>query len=1399
MPMKKHLLLTLFLICSGVFALAQNPSNLIISEIWMGGNAGNSYVEITNIGNDTADLSNYFVAAGTNGGDIGSTNLFWVRLRGTLLPGKSYLIVPYQKADNTSTPEPGDSTNVTPSYYWAAADHILPPLNGLRPGESALRFYGGDDACGLVFDKDDDGIFNLALGDSVLDRVGWLLSKGEPGARYSYPEIAGVTDAPHDHVLIRKASVTRGNAGDFESGRGVSDEDSEWIVIPFNPIRTSHFFPTVKNHGNSFTWSMTSGTVTIGSGTMTVPWGVRRDSLYQQFAFGQNMAWFMRWGPDTLESTVVQAKDTLIVYLCGNTVTRQKYAITVAPPAESMNLVFPKIEGFVSGETGRWVITRYGVSDDFAATIDTIYNVPFGGRIDTLMTYLEIASNATWETDYFDDILRPDVKSGDKLVVTAQNGSKKEYYLDVAEFEGSHNAWLETILIDGDTLFGFTYQVTSYNLLMSYDSKSFPTIEAHPQNSDAHVTIKNPTNIRGDQEDRTALITVTAEDDTTVVVYQIKFDLEERFAEDFIVPPIFSQHMFGNGWHKGFEIVNPSSVPISLSDYLVITAQTQSFAAKIQDKAVNEKVRWGYELDSSKYAIGIYYTEVGSFVVDIDPGETFVHARINSYWATSGVADFLAMNTAPAAWTKYGFVDGFGMSVFQGRNIWLISIDNDSIFNGTKSADDPDDFHMVDMVGAVGIANNHTIEGVAYVQTDNKSFIRKPEIRFGNVENFGSYGTTPGTSEWIVSVLNTDVGAHTFSFYTDYLSTVYSLKYKVSLNSGPDETIEGVPATTTVTQFFGNLIKANEGQTLVVKSSDGSVTRAEGDAIVDGDKLHVTSKDGTNKTIYAITLGILDGNALLTSTVYTITVNGSNGTISGIPALTTVSDVMSNITVPESAFISLIDQDGNMVAEVATARDTLVEVETVAHDSLYLEVIAEDGTTITYRMSINVPAAPYVTSSIYLVYQDELIIDFFQPFSNVEVFMNNLVPSPGAGMKMYDNYGNLREFGIMYKDDYLVVTDQSQVSTIYTLNQLGDPLQAKAMDPTLKDLTVNGVTVTGFNKNTLLYNIGLPTTTVTIPVIAAVTTDPNATVEIWQAQNLRGDEEERTATVVARSERGVDILLYKVTFTLVLSTDATLKNLTVDGTTVSGFIKSKYSYKVGLPGGTTTVPVVVGVASYDSAEVMVTQATNIEGDSIARTAVVAVTAEDGTTKSTYTVTFVLGYVPSDNATLSDLKVDAVTVSGFEPGTLTYLVILPEGTTTVPILGAVAADDSATLVVTQAQNLTGSLAERTAVVVVTAEDGTQLTYQVTFEVAVGINNLDAGRIGIYTRNSILIVETSSFIQGDMIDVYNITGSLIHKRLITSTIEEINLNGGQGIYIVKVKNRSNVKVTRIVISE
>ena len=176
--------------------------------------------------------------------------------------------------------------------------------------------------------------------------------------------------------------------------------------------------------------------------------------------------------------------------------------------------------------------------------------------------------------------------------------------------------------------------------------------------------------------------------------------------------------------------------------------------------------------------------------------------------------------------------------------------------------------------------------------------------------------------------------------------------------------------------------------------------------------------------------------------------------------------------------------------------------------------------------------------------------------------------------------------------------------------------------------------------------------------------------------------------------------------------DAKLAGITVNGNAIDGFHADSLNYTVELPYGTTEIPVVAATASSNNATVAVTQAATVDG-----TATVLVTAEDGTTTRTYTVSFTLPAAQSTDATLKSLSIDGQALADFRADSLDYSHVIAFTVAAIPVISAEVNDISATMVITQAEAVPG-----TATVVVTAQAGNQQTYTVAISRAKAIKHL-----------------------------------------------------------------------------
>ena len=168
--------------------------NLFFSE-YAEGSSNNKYVEIYNPSSSSVNLSNYQIKGTNNGTAWGDNGERELALTGTLASNSVYIICT-DAADQT----------------------ILDKANLALPYESPVH-YNGNDAI-AIFGIDSSGNFSV-----IMDVIG--VQSSDPGP--AGWNVAGVTGATKDHTLVRKSSISKGNAN-WENSAGTSASDSEWEV-----------------------------------------------------------------------------------------------------------------------------------------------------------------------------------------------------------------------------------------------------------------------------------------------------------------------------------------------------------------------------------------------------------------------------------------------------------------------------------------------------------------------------------------------------------------------------------------------------------------------------------------------------------------------------------------------------------------------------------------------------------------------------------------------------------------------------------------------------------------------------------------------------------------------------------------------------------------------------------------------------------------------------------------------------------------------------------------------------------------------------------------------------------------------------------------------------------------
>lgn len=1122
--MKFKVLLFLML---GFYAVlqAQEPyRSLIITEARLT-DMHNAYIELTNMGDETVNLGEFEIGkvgpwtypTEVEGQwtiedwfDVHESDYFMLPER-DLAPGESYVIA------NVADWRP-EMFKVDPYEYGyqphkkemkKLADYAIhypeppgtPPADSITPKYQVLEVWNGRD-CWYVR-------HHYSETDSVvIDQVGGVFTEEDGTHINGAIDVAGIVGATGSYVLIRKFNQKQGNI-DFESGKGVDLQDSEWIPVPrlgSEGIGNRPALWTIGNHGNYVLVENTikSNTLEVdfANETITAPWGIRRDdSLMYQIEKMEGMAWHYHYKESHEDSAYLSARtgDKLTIYMCGDELQKKEFDIVVSPPTESDNIVIPKKpKDPETGFYGAWSAGLYAafcqVTDgipgmDTIKHINGVTGIAFATRKDSLLKYLEKAPNASWEFIWVDGVERTDLKNGDILRVTAENGDTKDYYIKVGKYIPSHDAYLSSITWPdipdiykgilgwiGDTIPNFTPTNFNYRVQIPADVDGIPALVSAARDLNTRVNVKRATNLQGTEQDKTVTFTSIAEDDTSIFEYNIILD-KEKFDENiqpYHAEPFISEFIFWEQWSNNFiEICNPGNQPLDLSDYMFYFGGDANPATAIESKeefnSRYKKYIPGYKWTSSdadwevQHNVAIQDLNVNPLV---QPGDVFVMGHIFQYkfanqyedWygKTWWVSEQCDIDFANDPWGEgYNSEHSAARSPWTGANFYLYKILNDSVKQGLKPATDPNDFELVDTWG-MG-------DGTAWaplgkeVQMVN-SFERKPEY-FEPKSGFQeSFGTTPEESEWTMTdplyfqQLNVGwpmeilfvadgLGTHNLNEITIYKSTVTSLIYKVSSGYSHEENIRGIITGTTVSDFKTNIIKANADQVLTLKTNaDGSILE-ETDVLANGDSLIVMSADSNNISKYVLEVSDegLSDDAVLTSESYDISVDGETGTIGGFDYGTNLKVVVNGVQLPAGATMQVIDENGAYVPMKRLNFDTTY-VDVQVNDQIFFEVVAEDGTTkITYQVTPNAePTDAFITSTLYMVDQEKALIDLVPEGTTVSALLGNLVPSSGASIKIIDKLGNEREKGYLYLDDKIVVTASDDETTkIYYLTMLG--------------------------------------------------------------------------------------------------------------------------------------------------------------------------------------------------------------------------------------------------------------------------------------------------------------------------------------------------------------------------
>ncbi|AVK83258.1 hypothetical protein C3943_06610 [Lysinibacillus sp. B2A1] len=302
----------------------------------------------------------------------------------------------------------------------------------------------------------------------------------------------------------------------------------------------------------------------------------------------------------------------------------------------------------------------------------------------------------------------------------------------------------------------------------------------------------------------------------------------------------------------------------------------------------------------------------------------------------------------------------------------------------------------------------------------------------------------------------------------------------------------------------------------------------------------------------------------------------------------------------------------------------------------------------------------------------------------------------------------------------IVVTAQNGVTQkTYTLAVT----RALSDDATLKSIAVDHGTLSpAFTANEETYTLQVEHGVTAINV-AAQPVDSQASVTINGSEKTSETialvaGQTTTIPIVVTAQNGVTQKTYTLAVTRVLSDDATLKSIAVDhGTLSPAFTANEETYTLQVEHGVTAIN--VAALPLDSQASVTINGSEKTSETIAlaagqtTTISIIVTAQDGKTQKTYTMT--VTRAPSSDATLQSLTVSNGMLSpAFMAHEENYTVQVEHSVTTLDV-AAITTDSQASLTIngnhTTSETVTLLAGQIVTIpVVVTAEDGiTQKTY------------------------------------------------------------------------------------------
>ena len=300
-------------------------------------------------------------------------------------------------------------------------------------------------------------------------------------------------------------------------------------------------------------------------------------------------------------------------------------------------------------------------------------------------------------------------------------------------------------------------------------------------------------------------------------------------------------------------------------------------------------------------------------------------------------------------------------------------------------------------------------------------------------------------------------------------------------------------------------------------------------------------------------------------------------------------------------------------------------------------------------------------------------------------------------------------------DNKIIITVTAHDTSVVK-NYIINVRREKNSDNKVKSINVSGVTPTLNADGT--YSVTLPNNKTTLtPSDVDITVSEDASIEKSPAISLT-TKNDNIYTFKVTAANG-DEKTYTIKVTRTKSNDTSIKKVTLTiGTDSSRYcLLTDNKCKIGVPSDTTKF----SLSSEINSESVITPANGTEftmsSTERVKDITLTVTAEDGT-QNEYTVT--VEREKSSNNNLSDIKVDNVSVSGFNKDKLIYNLTVPGATDSVSVSAVVEDTGKATITTDLSNKFNLNFGSNQMDIIVTAENGDLKTYTLFIERSKRVN-------------------------------------------------------------------------------